>query len=131
MRSAPTIKATSGRGEHQNNSNYEQLSDQGPIPRGAYEIIPSQIDDPSLIADLRRNFRDTPAEGGGDWGDWRARIYPLPGTNRFFRTGFYLHGGYLDGSAGCIDIGGGIFGNNKLLKDLKRDPNNRVPLTVR
>ncbi len=59
------------------------------------------------------------------------RICPLPGTKRFGRTGFYLHGGYWDGSAGCIDIGGGIFGNDKLLEDLRRDPDDKIPLLVR
>ena len=125
------INVTSGKGECQNKSKCEQTADKGPLPRGKYEIYPSQIDNPSLMDDLRRNFLNERAEGGGDWGDWRVRIYPLPGTNRFGRTGFYLHGGYLNGLAGCIDIGGGIFGNDKLLKDLLGDPNNKIPLIVR
>lgn len=33
---------------------------------------------------------------------------------------FFLHGGDTEGSAGCIDIGGGIFGNGdtKMLKTI-------------
>ena len=125
------INVTSGKGKCENKPKCEQMPDKGPIPRGNYEIYPSRIDNPSLMNDLRRNFRDERSQGGGDWGDWRVRIYPMPGTNRFGRTGFYLHGGWWDGSAGCIDIGGGIFGNDKLLRDLQRDPNDRIPLLVR
>ena len=125
------INVTSGKGKCENKPKCEQMPDKGPIPRGNYEIYPSRIDNPSLMNDLRRNFRDGRSQGGGDWGDWRVRIYPLPGTKRFGRTGFYLHGGWWDGSAGCIDIGGGIFGNDKLLKDLQRDPNDKIPLLVR
>jgi RHS repeat-associated protein len=124
------IDATSGKGDCENETKCERMANKGPIPRGKYEIYPSQIDNPSFWRDFRRNFRDERHEGGGDWGDWRVRIYPLPGTERFGRTGFYLHGGYWDGSAGCIDIGGGVFGHDKLLEDLQRDPDNKIPLLV-
>jgi RHS repeat-associated protein len=124
------IDATSGKGNCENETKCERMANKGPIPRGRYEIYPSQIDNPGFWDDFRRNFRDERSEGGGDWGDWRVRIYPLPGTQRFGRTGFYLHGGYWDGSAGCIDIGGGVFGHDKLLEDLKRDPDNKIPLLV-
>jgi hypothetical protein len=70
----------------------------GPIPRGRYVINPTEIVNPSLWGDLRRNFRTPPSAGGGDWGDWRVRIYPARGTPRYGRTGFYLHGGYFDGA---------------------------------
>jgi len=93
------------------------MREDGEQGANSYEIYSDQIDNPSLRDDLRRNFRDDRSAGGGDWGGWRVRIYPLPGTERFGRTGFYLHGGYWDGSAGCIDFAGGIFGNNKLLRD--------------
>lgn len=125
------IDATSGRGKCENNPGCERREDEGPIPRGGYYIDPNQIDNPPLLDDLRRNFRTPRSAGGGDWGDWRVRIYPTPGTQRFGRTGFYLHGGYFDGSAGCIDIGGGIFGDDRLLNDLRRDPDGRIPLSVR
>jgi RHS repeat-associated protein len=125
------IDATSGRGKCENKPECERRENEGPIPRGSYYIDPNQIDNPPLLDDLRRNFRTPRSQGGGDWGDWRVRIYPNPGTQRFGRTGFYLHGGYFDGSAGCIDIGGGIFGDDRLLKDLLRDPDGRIPLRVR
>lgn len=39
----------------------------------------------------------------GDWGEWRVRLYPYPGTNTHGRDNFFLHGGKKPGSAGCID----------------------------
>jgi len=129
--SAYEIDVTSGKGDCENKTSCEKTPNKGPIPRGKYYIDSRQIDDPSFMDDIKRNFFTPPNEGGGDWGDWRARIYPYPGTERYGRTGFYLHGGYIDGSAGCIDFGGGPFGNDRLLNDLLADPNNIIPLTVR
>ena len=39
------------------------------------------------------------------WGDMRTKmlpVFPMAGRNR---TGFYLHGGDIIGSEGCLDIG--------------------------
>jgi RHS repeat-associated protein len=126
-----SISATSGKNEGKNNPNYEHIPDKGPIPRGEYYIDSKQIDNPSFRDDLKRNFFDPHDEGGGDWGDWRVRIYPRPNTKRYGRTGFYLHGGYFSGSSGCIDYGGGIFGNDHLLNDLKLDQDGIIPLVVK
>lgn len=41
----------------------------------------------------------------GDWGRGRVPLRPAPGTNTRGRRGFYIHGGSLPGSAGCIDVG--------------------------
>lgn len=125
------LDVTSGRGECTNKLKCEKEPNKGPIPRGKYVINANEVDNPSWEDDLRRNFITDRAQGGGDWGDWRVRIYPLPGTNRHGRTGFYLHGGYFSGSAGCIDFGGGPFGNDRLLNDILLDPDMKVPLTVR
>ena len=51
-----------------------------------------------------------------------------------FRTNMFLHGGSFDGSAGCIDVGGGRSGNantNRLLNDLKADPDGKIPVLVK
>ena len=128
-----SIDATSGTGDCMNDSKCEFEENKGPIPRGKYYIDTTQIDNPNFRGDWRRNFGDDPAQG--DWGDWRARIYPYPSTERRGRTGFYLHGGLFDGSKGCIQFDGNTFpipwGHNQLLKDLQADPDNRVELTVR
>jgi len=47
----------------------------------------------------------------GDWGDWRKSLHPVFGSVKHGRFGFFMHGGRFAGSAGCIDIGGGVFGN--------------------
>ena len=49
----------------------------------------------------------------GDWGDWRVKLEPNADTNTLGRDNFFLHGGSKPGSAGCIDIGGGTFGNSQ------------------
>jgi hypothetical protein len=38
------------------------------------------------------------------WGNFRAPIYPNKGTVTYGRGGFYIHGGTLPGSHGCIDL---------------------------
>ena len=45
-----------------------------------------------------------------------------------------LHGGFIKGSAGCIDVGGGVFGNSltdQLMRDILSDPDGSVPVIVK
>jgi len=73
-----------------------------------------------------------------NWGiisvvDWRAQIFPEFTTETYGRSGFYLHGGVFKGSAGCIGIGGGIFGNeitDRVLTDIMSDTNGSVELST-
>ena len=75
---------------------------------------------------------------GGDWGSGRAPLRPvtiLPGppgcgvTSK--RSGFYLHGGSLPGSSGCIDIDNdGIDNLLKLLVGYRKDVPVRVTYTA-
>ncbi len=91
--------ATSGRIGETDRS----LEDHGPIPLGSYIFDPKEITggDPKDLSGLGkiigRNMR-------GDWGFYRVPLTPQGdiGTNR---GGFFLHGGFIPGSAGCIDIG--------------------------
>jgi len=125
------INVTSGVGSCTNKPVCESRKNRGPIPRGDYVIHADDIDNPNFLDDVWRNFFESPARGGGDWGDWRVRIYPLAHTQRYGRTGFYLHGGWFSGTAGCIDFGGGPFGNDDLLRDLESDPDRNIPLLVK
>ena len=121
------IAATSGKGEGMNNSDMEREPNIGPIPRGRYHIDTTQISDPNIFIDIARNMVR------GDWGDWRVPIFADSGTNTHGRSGFFLHGGLFLGSAGCIDIGGGLFGDAstaRLLRDLQADPDHLVPLST-
>ena len=101
-----SIRATSGKGACLNNSSCEKTKNIGPIPKGQYYILKNELDNPSKIWDLGRTV------GTGDWGDWRVPIHPVGRHKIYGRSGFYMHGGAIPGSAGCIDIGGGIFGNS-------------------
>lgn len=65
---------------------------EGPLPRGRYYFDPSEWSPTNII----RNQL-------GDWGEFRVRLYPYPGTQTYGRDNFFLHGGKKPGSAGCID----------------------------
>jgi len=123
-RSPYSIPASSGR---PNCGCDETSRDKGPIPVGNYYLFTKNITNPGVIGDIARNLR-------GDWGDWRVPLDPTKGTKTYGRDGFFLHGGSYSGSAGCIDVGGGIFGDavtDQLLKDLLNDPDGKVQVRVR
>ena len=119
------VPITSGRGQCMNDSKCSSKTNEGPTPPGPYVINVSEMSDPGPLHDLLRQFR-------GDWGDWRVPLRPEQGNNTR-RSGFFIHGGIFPGSAGCIDIGGGIWGNaltNQLRNDLLADPDGNVPVNV-
>ena len=127
-RSPYNMSATSGRPDCIAPKCNETVKDKGPIPRGSYTVHANQISNPGRIGDIIRNLVR------GDWGDWRVPLIPDAGTNTFGRSDFFLHGGSLPGSAGCIDFGGGIFGNSQtdqLLRDILNDPDGKVPVIVK
>ena len=118
------IKATSGKDEYLNNSGLEsqKAKNKGVLPVGEYIIKPSDLSDPDFLGDIKRNLPKV----GADWGDWRVRLYNKKGVF-YNRNDFFLHGGSLEGSAGCVDIGGGIFGNentDKVKKIIKNSSDN-------
>jgi len=132
------VPATSGLGKAMNNPEIESEKNIGPIPRGEYEIHSEDVSNPGRFKDWIRNIKMPKflswIRFSGDWGDWRVRIIPKEGTNTFGRKGFFLHGGEEPGSRGCIDIGGGKYGNEvttRVLYDIIMDPDRIVPLSVR
>ena len=123
-----SIPGTSGQGEGLNNPDMEGVKEVGPIPRGEWEIESKELNDPGIIKDVGRTIFK------GDWGDWRIEIHPTKGTDTKGRKGIFMHGGLFKGSAGCIDVGGGIFGSkitNRLKADILTDPDGIVPVHVR
>ena len=119
------VNATSGRADCPGCTSMDR--NKGPIPNGDYRIYARDLSNPRLIGDLLRNTK-------GDWGDWRVKLWPDDEKQTFGRNGFYLHGGSLPGSAGCIDVGGGINGSevtNKLLNDIISDPDGMIHVRVR
>lgn len=124
---AHIVSGQSGKGDCMNNPECECLADKGPIPRGDYSLSSREISNPGHLWDILRNTR-------ADWGDWRVPLYAAPDTNTFGRSGFKIHGGNIDGSAGCIDVGGGVFGDDtttRLLNDIINDFDGIVHIKVR
>ena len=66
----------------------------GPIPAGDYWIQPSELWEEAWYR------RGDPAA----WGNYRITIHPYPTTPTGGRGGFFIHGGDVPGSAGCIDL---------------------------
>jgi RHS repeat-associated protein len=134
-----TIGATSGGGKSatscMNNQSCAGKADEGPIPEGYYELSTTEL-----------------AQGGGPGyllllnalkGDWGSFRVPLRETQSYGttpwhgwsspRSNFSLHGGRKPGSWGCVDVGGGIWGDSsteRLVRDLMRDPDGYVPFSV-
>ncbi len=107
----------------------ETTPNKGPIPRGRYTARSRDLSNPPWFKDIARNLPGL----GADWGDWRVRLRPSPETETFGRSGFFLHGGPIRGSAGCIDAGGGVFGSkltDQLLQDIMSDPDGKIPVNV-
>lgn len=120
------VPITSGKGSCMNNPACSKRRNKGPVPSGKYNIKTDDLTNPGILGDIARNTR-------GDWGDWRAPLSPTGDTDTFGRDGFFMHGGMQKGSAGCVDVGGGIFGDDmtdRLLKDLLADPDGVVPIVI-
>lgn len=81
-------------------SEYENLKDTGPIPRGTYYMTPSRY--------IKRNLRNiTKFNGdipGVAWGRGKFQLTPDPSTETFGRDGFNFHGGSKGSSSGCGDF---------------------------
>jgi hypothetical protein len=111
--------ARSGREENGyfNYSGERQIvSSAGPIPQGEYWIKPDEIR-PGMFGDVPA-FRRS-------WGSFRITIHPRPDTVTHGRGGFFIHGGAVFGSAGCIDLSWGM---NLFVAQLREElPTERAP----
>ena len=95
----------------------------GPTPPGKYIVGPLQTrqGDTESVGIIRALWKiltgdlmNTPIEGHSftsnsdyskiAWGNYRASITPQSGTNTYGRDSFYIHGGTIPGSHGCIDL---------------------------
>lgn len=72
----------------------QTMSDIGPIPEGIYWINPSEMWTNSWHKIAPR----------ASWGNHRITIHPFTTTETYGRGGFFIHGGDIPGSAGCIDL---------------------------
>jgi hypothetical protein len=115
------------------------IEDHGPIPEGTFQFQPPQIqkfstgEQLSLLVGGIVGKANVTVQGQalhpGDWGSGRVplnkvRVEDAPCGNPHKRTGFFLHGGLLAGSSGCIDIGGNFDELSAFLRGYQR------PITV-
>ncbi len=107
---------------YMNDKRFVGVTDFGPIPEGAYTFSAPSIerfsseDQRRLVTAGILGAHDITVGGhrihAGDWGSGRVALNPRgrlregPCGNANARSGFFLHGGILAGSSGCIDIGG-------------------------
>lgn len=124
-----------------NNPLYVGIKDFGPIPEGNYTVTLTEFSTFSGWEQAQMigggMFTDPFGNSlhGGDWGSGRAPLRPtkiLAGKkgcgNTHTRSGFYLHGGSLPGSSGCIDIdNGGVNTFLSLLAGYRKS----IPVTVK
>jgi RHS repeat-associated protein len=124
-----SLRATSGKGDCMNDVGCEDNANTGPIPRGNYTLKVSELSVVYGIAAVGRTVWRR-----GDWGTLDA---PLRKTedNKTLRDGFHLHGGAKEGSAGCIDVGGGVIKGNtstyNLIRALRSDSDGVIKIVVR
>jgi len=101
-----------------NNVRYVGIKDKGAIPEGEYTFRHSEMvtftgaEDAKMALAQPGSYADPSGlDLHGDWGAARAQLHPvrlLPSRScgsTAARGGFYLHGGVMTGSSGCIDIG--------------------------
>ena len=84
---------------------YQNIPNAGPIPEGIYYMRQNQrqtIDPLRAIAGLSP-FKYGWRGGIPSWGIRRIPLVPDKSTNTYGRGGFFSHGGWTKGSAGCID----------------------------
>lgn len=99
----------------------QRASFSGPIPEGEYWINPDEIW-------TNRWYRRGSADA---WGKYRITIHPFTTTVTYQRGGFFVHGGKVPGSAGCIDLTSNI---DTFVNDLDREGARRkcqIRLTVK
>lgn len=125
---------------YMNNPRYVGIQDNGPIPEGEYQFRTAEMStfDMAEQAQMLLGGQYTDPFGrslhGGDWGAGRValnKIRVLPSRtcgNTNARSGFYLHGGIMPGSSGCIDIGNSAFNS---LVQLLLGYRNAIIVTVR
>ncbi len=107
-----TWTAVSGAEGYQDSA-HQALQNLGPIPAGMYLGPTSELQDRIREQSLTRWMAGL--VGGGtwpgnqaSWGNFRLWLFPLVGTATHGRSGFTIHGGWFPGSAGCIDLVGGM-----------------------
>ena len=104
-----------------NEAEFMKVKDQGPIPVGQYTIgeiqkrtngnalnfIKGKNEKDLFNIMMKSSKHDWNTGEPGDliaWGDYRMPISKSKGTETYGRGSFYVHGGGIPGSIGCIDL---------------------------
>lgn len=114
--------AVSGKDGYQS-PEFQYLKNTGPIPEGNYAVRQDKYSKMGLGSDLigtyypkiRRNLPNVVKEylpqkigswsgGSRAWGTQKIGLVPSEETDTFGRDNFFIHGGSVPGSAGCIDL---------------------------
>jgi hypothetical protein len=107
----------------QNRQEWSKQKDAGPLPEGQYLVGPletrsgqpeeigeleafwykltGQVED---VSDKNKQFCKNTILSRISWGNYRLKITPIGGQKMYGRSSFYVHGGSLEGSHGCIDL---------------------------
>lgn len=107
----------------QNRQEWSKQKDAGPLPEGQYLVGPletrsgqqeeigeleafwykltGQVED---VTDQNKQFCKNTILSRISWGNYRLKITPTGGQKMYNRGSFYIHGGSLEGSHGCIDL---------------------------
>lgn len=107
----------------QNKQEWSKQKNAGPLPEGKYSVGPleTRSGQPEEIGPLEafwykltgqvedetsanKQFCSKTILSRISWGNYRLRITPTGGQKMYNRSDFYIHGGSLAGSHGCIDL---------------------------
>jgi Protein of unknown function (DUF2778) len=102
--SAVSGKPQNGRFDYSTEA--QKQKNKGPIPEGTYWIKPDELWENAWY---KLGSTDS-------WGNYRITIHPFTTTETYKRGGFFIHGGSVPGSIGCIDLTTEI---DQFVKDLK------------
>lgn len=137
-------------------SEWAKAKSEGPIPQGTYKLGPTEERDLNarwrndenfvkltlakqtvlLLPDndvtlSTDDFKQITDPSRISWGNFRFSLIPQKGTNTFDRSGFFMHGGSLPGSIGCIDLVTGIKDFGPYYKEwLQKTGNSTIELIV-
>ncbi|RJP64385.1 MAG: RHS repeat-associated core domain-containing protein [Candidatus Abyssobacteria bacterium SURF_17] len=119
-----TYRASSGAIGHMN-PKYQNCPN-GPIPAGTYSFDSVNFSEAGLGRKLLWILF------GQDWGNYRVPIAPDPATEAYIKSlnrtgGYFIHGGKVEGTSGCIDLGDRDVDFYNELKDHE----GRVPVIVK
>jgi hypothetical protein len=104
--SAVSGKPTNGRFDYSKEAQMQK--NKGPIPEGTYWIRPDELWENAWYK----------AGSTESWGNYRITIHPFTTTETYKRGGFFIHGGSVPGSIGCVDLTNEI---DQFVKDLKTE----------